>query len=210
MGGDFLNRNFCPGCDILLPPCIVSNEYKSLGLDDIISGIISQDKMEVFTCPVDSQDKIGDYLKINDKCIDCCICFNRCIHTTLPIRDIGIKKPMKLLNSIIHTKLLLSTQFNNLLFYSEVKVVGNSRVKRIDILGVSESYILLIKLITNTSKMEFYIRSYIEIAKYILPLTKDKKVKVILLGLTNDAKVREIDGIQILSINLDQIQKMGV
>ena len=61
---------------------------------------------------------------------------------------------------------MIKSIFPNYLVGTEVHVKGNSRTKRIDVVVVKESEIVLIKTLSNIDKIPLYSRSYIDVKNY--------------------------------------------
>lgn len=192
-----MERNFCLGCtDDATPPCIVSQKPINHNLDNILSGTITDSCVELFSCPVDSQEFVNGKLIITEKCIDCGICINRCIYVDQKPIYVKMKDEKKLLASLPHVRLYLETFTNGFRFYDEVATEGHSRSKRIDVLGINNKELLLIKILTDNNKIDFYRRSYENIIDKYREKIIDYKISIVFLVTASSANriSRELQG----------------
>lgn len=163
-GCEVMNHDFCTGCNINsnLPSCAVGYAPDNAYIENIINNDILP-SAEHFICHKASQDLSGGKLAILDKCDDCCLCNIRCPYSNIDYTTFFSPELENVIfNDLGKACILFQSIFPNSVVAAEVHVKGNFRTKRIDLVIKKDSDIYLIKLLKNTDKIPFYMRSYEE------------------------------------------------
>ncbi len=156
-----MEKDFCIGCKgDMLPPCILSKRPIKHTFESLITNIWTPTYVDLYTCPVDAQDYKNNKLIINERCIECGICLNRCVFRTGKKYNPATMRHQKIFSSLHHVRLYLETMVEGYAFFDEVATEGNSRTKRVDILAINNKNAKLIKVMQNENKRAFYVRSY--------------------------------------------------
>lgn len=210
---ELINYEKCKECISIhkVPSCIVNTIKNIKNIDNIFNDNYTYKENKVFICSFKAQELINNSLSIRkEKCIDCNLCIARCPYLGIEKQNIITKIYNSSLEDIIFDSptsmsSTLNIHFNgHYYFYPEVQVSGKFRNKRIDLVGVSDSKILLIKLISDESKANFYLRSYLDIVSYLSNnFTTTKDIEIILL--TKSSIDLSINGINYHSLKYNSL-----
>lgn len=163
--------SFCIGCNpqFELPKCAVGLAPSNAYIEDIINGS-PLTLVENFICHKTAQVIEGNKIRILDKCDNCGLCYITCSNVTIDDYTSFFNTSLEkvILNDFGKASILFQTLFPNASVATEVQVKGNFRTKRIDLVIKKISSIYFIKLLKNTDKISFYIRSYMEVMEYYL------------------------------------------
>lgn len=150
-----------------LPYCVIYKQPNVKNITEVLDGMYTKTD-EVYVCPVDAHVLEGDVIKIDENCIECNICLDRCLN----VKQSVIKSLFSHdLDDIIFSGKdlsqvagLLNLYFDGTIsFFSEVQAEGHSRTKRIDIVAKKENMVFLIKLSKAKNKTSYYMESYNEV-----------------------------------------------
>lgn len=177
-----MDKTFCKGCDFKdrqLPQCVAYKIATMISLDDFIEGNYTHKELYPI-CYKNAQSINDSKLVISDECDCCYMCSVACPELSidnslvLECNDKIILKNLNLTN--IALNLLL-----NIPVASEVKTEGNCRQKRIDISVKNGNNLYLIKVLHSAGKIDFYNRSYEEVAMKYNKQYVDMNVQVAFL-----------------------------
>lgn len=171
------------------PPCGVNTFYKSGELKDILVGNFRDSrKQDYIVCPVDAVKPVGQEVEfINEKCISCGLCINKCPYENIELESLDEEKVYKFIkNNILQiASFLKSSLETNYEIFTEVKTEGNARNKRIDIVVNTSKTAYLLKLFSGKPTSGKYERDYERILESSLKENQSKNVELIYLYLDN-------------------------
>ena len=161
-GEIIMNKLFCNKCGDTSPMCAIYNIPQNIKIDDLINQIDFFNQ-ECLVCHANAQI-IDDELVINDKCDDCYLCQFACPEYECDFEDEKALKLEKIIiNDFVKLAILIKSMFPQYVVGTEVHVKGNSRTKRIDVVIVTDTRIILVKVLSNVDKIPLYSRSYEEV-----------------------------------------------
>ncbi len=156
--------SFCTGCEHAagFPPCAVAKITSGITLKEFLTGR-KHGNVEYPVCHKNAVQLAGDKITVSESCDSCNLCKAACVHKP---RDIQVNDAVVLKNCSL-ANIALSLQ-KTYAVGSEIKAEGNSRQKRIDLVlkKPGDKQVLLIKILTGTQKLNFYLRSYQDIAAF--------------------------------------------
>ena len=160
-----MDKLFCKKCGELSPKCAIYEIPQNIRIEDLVNQV-GFSNQECLVCHVNAQT-IEEGLVINEKCDECCLCQFACPEISCEWHDDNSSTLEKIcINDFVKLAILIKSIFPNYLVGTEVHVKGNSRTKRIDVVVVKESEIVLIKTLSNIDKIPLYSRSYIDVKNY--------------------------------------------
>ncbi|WP_317368351.1 hypothetical protein [uncultured Tyzzerella sp.] len=184
-----MDNNFCVGCPgIQQPLCAVKDIYNGITLNEVISKA-KKSASKYLVCHKNAIKIENGAMVITEKCDSCGLCKISCSNQLEKEYDKKIEKPI--FAELGKLNIFLSNIFSDALVATEVKTEGNFRQKRIDAVIGKENSVILIKVLANVDKYNFYHRSYEEVMKeyknkypelginivFIVPESKIKKAR---------------------------------
>ncbi|MBV5335384.1 MAG: hypothetical protein JZU49_06220 [Sulfuricurvum sp.] len=188
-----MERDFCAKCGLKNPPCIVNTLLTKSELDKIAKGNRSGVATEFFVCAYNATRYEEGVLKIEKLCVDCETCHNLCVYSNEVFKVKQLLKVHSILKNLPQLAIFLRTQYPDFEFWHEVKAEGDSRVKRIDIVAKSGSKIILFKVLEDNKKINYYIRSYIEIVESLMEEVPATKASICILLNNENGFTRRTD-----------------
>lgn len=124
---------------------------------------------KIFICKFNALDeKSKNVLFKNSNCTNCGLCDLKYCSLNNKWKNLNSNYNFDLLlKSLPHISILIKYLYPNLSVATQVKTIGNSRDKRLDLITLNNSNLYIFKVITNTSKIDFYYRAYTNILNYI-------------------------------------------
>lgn len=155
----------CKGCEFSqYPPCAVQEIYSAANIEDIIEDKKIKQKMHP-VCHKNAQTLINNRIERTEACDNCSLCELLCESSA------GNDSSADEMDSIVSGSLnILNILFKHRLpeavVASDVKVKGNAREKRIDLVVKKETSVFLIKILTDIDKCPYYLRAYEDAETY--------------------------------------------
>lgn len=152
----------CRGCSFeKYPPCCICSIANGVSLTDIL------DEKQLKTSPYPVCGKLAQKIEQNQMhrlsgCNDCQLCEIVCKGKIDTISDVDLLEKT-VLSDLGKLNIYVSTVIPDAVVATEVKVPGNSRRKRIDLVIRQGQKVFLIKTLQDIEKYPFYLRSYREI-----------------------------------------------
>jgi hypothetical protein len=108
-------------------------------------------------------------LSITSNCIDCnlCLLLCRCTNVHQLENDIIAKCEPVVFVDTAKLAILLQKAHPQATIIHKLGVPGNYREKKIDLVLFKNTHLYLIKVLQNTTKYNYYVRSYSEVMPYI-------------------------------------------
>ena len=138
-----------------LPKCVVQDIYDSIALEDILYNQCTK-ITKVFVCPKNALKVIDSKVFADDLCDNCSLCKFTCKKQFVEFK----KLEKTLFRDLSKLNIFLKSLATNITIASAVKVPGNSRNKRLDIVIKKNNKIYFMKVLNNLDKYNFYKRSY--------------------------------------------------
>lgn len=162
---NIMDKLFCNKCGDISPKCAIYDIPQNIKIDNLVNQIGLSDQ-ECLVCHANAQI-LDNKLIIGDKCDECYLCQFACPEYECDFED---EKALKLEKIIIidfvKLAILIKSMFPQYMVGTEVHVKGNSRTKRIDVVIVTDTRIILVKVLSNVDKIPLYSRSYEEVKNY--------------------------------------------
>jgi len=151
----------CIGCEFTkYPVCAIQNIISSINFDDIFNNV-SHKETPFPICHKNAQSIDGNKIIKKDTCDSCMLCDFVCPFST---KAINTQTEDLALDNLNRLNILLKSSLPGAFVATEVKVKGNSREKRIDLVVKKDTEIFIIKVLSDLNKYNFYTRSYESIA----------------------------------------------
>ena len=123
--------------------------------------------IEIFLCPVNALEVDGNKVFKKENCIACNLCELKYIR----LKNLDMEVPALsdyFMTDIKRLCIVLKYLYPNSWSACEVKVKGNYRNKRIDIVWKKGENIYIFKVLSNLDDYSLYLRSYKEIMNYLI------------------------------------------
>lgn len=165
---------------------------------------------KVLLCPFNGLEEQDEGIVVkNSSCKNCGLCDLKYSLLSNSLDSYQAEESVdEILGSIPHVSILAKMLFPETSCVAEVIADGNSRNKRIDLVLKDDKNLFLFKILTSSSKLNFYSRSYEEVKESISKTCKGTNIYVIFLiaeNVKNDSK--EINNF--CFVTLKEIIEMG-
>lgn len=201
-----MNCDFCVSCPgVDYPECAVKLINNSILFESMIKHTSFEGERHL-VCYKNALTIQNHKIAIGEKCDDCGLCKLSCTHNKdLVIED---KVEKTIFSNLGKLNIFLSSVFKSSLVGTEVKTSGNSRQKRIDAVIVNGKNVVLLKVLSNIDKYNFYYRSYLEIKKQCDDLYPEIEINIKMLIPTAKAEKAELLGYDYVCVkNIYEILK---
>ena len=197
-----MNNNFCVGCQgEKQPPCAIKDIFNGVTLNEVISKTRNSSS-KYLVCHKNAIKIEDGTIVISEKCDSCGLCKVSCCMQPNKEYDSKIEKPI--FAELGKLNILLTNIFAEAFVATEVKTEGNFRQKRIDAVVGKEDSIVLIKILTNIDKYNFYHRSYEEVVEEYK--NKHPELKMDIAFIVPEAKVEKAKLLGYDVICIDEIK----
>ena len=176
--------NFCSECNFTdYPNCILKQVIRNIAFEELL--INNQKYEEYVVCPLNAQKIYKHKLELTEKCDNCNFCKLLCINYEKPSLFNFIKSEKVVFSDYNRLQMLLKKWNPNLKVASEVNFRGNFRTKRLDLVIINNSEVLLIKVLKDDRKFNYYYRLLESIKKEYSALFDNLNFKSLFLVNTN-------------------------
>lgn len=161
-----MNKDFCTSCttDDITPPCVITKIPSNPYIEDILEQkefVLTEN----FVCHTYAQIYENGRMYITDKCDECGLCGLICkTNENFPL-DFNVFEKI-VFKDIDKICIALKKSFPDKIIATKVQVKGNFRTKRIDLCIFNGNKFFMYKILSNTDKLNFYMRSYKDVIEF--------------------------------------------
>lgn len=191
--------DFCTTClNEKIPVCTAFDITTSVTVDMLLNNT-TLNKTKYLVCHKNAQSINLGVLNRNEKCDECGLCKIACKNNLRIEYNSKIEKSV--LSDLGRLNIFLSSIYEEAKIATEVKTNGNFRQKRIDAVIVFKNNIILVKVLNNLEKYQFYKRAYDDIVSNYIKTYNDYRISnIFLISSANKEKAKQL-GYKCLDIN---------
>mgnify|MGYP000878760724 CR=1 FL=1 len=189
---------------------VVDEYITRINIIDLINKQITpKEKRQIFICPYNALSKKDNSIIKSESCINCQLCDIKFACLTNKCENIDLSNLDNILSSLPHVSIFLKLLYPNAVTATEVKISGNYRNKRIDVVLIQGNTIFIFKVLTEANKIDYYYRSYSKILDNLNNEISGYATKLFFLT-TEDIANSSIDIQNYQYITLSEIIKEGI